>query len=157
MCLANLVKNLSSVQGKKWLSNIMTQSLDERQGDTQLDWVCCSCVFGKLKLHPSFPVFSPWSLFFSYGLQNCFIASSLSTLFFKPLHVDFSWWYLDIYQSPYLIPFSTLLLLSALTKCCGASVVGCFPVSYITIPSDSLNHCWARLARAVCVVLLLYH
>lgn len=85
MCLANLVKNLSSVQGKKWLSNIMTQSLDERQVDTQLDWVCCSCVFGKLKLHPSFPVFSPWSLFvFSYVLQNCFIASSLSTLFFKP-------------------------------------------------------------------------
>lgn len=114
------------------------------------------CVWKTLKLHPSFPVFSPWCLFFLYHLQNCSIPSSLSTLFFfTPL----CWFllYLAIYQSPYLIPLSTLLLLSALTKCCGASAVGRLPVCYITTPSDSLNHCWARLARTGCIVLLLYH
>lgn len=36
----------------------------------------------------------------------------------------------------------------SLTECCGASAVGTLPVCYITVPSASLNHCWARLATA---------
>lgn len=114
------------------------------------------CVWKTLKLHPSFPVFSPWCFVFFISFTELFIPLfSVYTLFFTPP----CWFllYLAIYQSPYLIPLSTLLLLSALTKCCGASAVGRLPVCYITTPSDSLNHCWARLARTGCIVLLLYH
>lgn len=134
----------------------MTQSLEERQGDTQLEWVCCSCVFGKLWNSTLPSLFSVLDVFFLISFTELFNPLfSVYTLFFTPP----CWFllYLAIYQSPYLIPLSTLLLLSALTKCCGASAVGRLPVCYITTPSDSLNHCWARLARTGCIVLPLYH
>lgn len=160
MCLASLVKNVFfwrfiMLLSKEYrLSNIMTQSLEERQGDTPLDCFCCSCVFGKLWNSTLPSLFSVLDVFFFYIVYRI-VPSSLSTLFFFTPPCWFLL-YLAIYQPPYLIPLSTLLLLSALTKCCGASAVGRFPAGYITTPSDSLNHCWARLARAGYVVLLLY-
>lgn len=45
----------------------------------------------------------------------------------------------------------------SLTKCCGASAAGCLPICYITVPSASLNYCWARLASAMLHILLSYH
>lgn len=126
----------------------MTQSLEEIQGNTQQDWVCCSCVFGrKGETSPFLPCFQSLMSFFLISFTELFNPLfSVYTLYF-PTPPCLFLLYLAIYQSPYLIPLSTLLLLSALTKCCGASAVGRFPVCYITTPSDSLNHCWARLAR----------
>lgn len=58
--------------------------------------------------------------------------------------------------------FSTLSLSHSpptlrLTKCCGASTAGCLQICYITGPSASLNHCWARLASAWLHISLAYH
>lgn len=59
---------------------------------------------------------------------------------------------LTIYHCLYLILHSLSLSHSPptlrLTKCCGASTAGCLQICYITGPSASLNHCWARLASA---------
>lgn len=90
MCLASLVKNVFfwrfiMLLSKEYrLSNIMTQSLEERQGDTPLDCFCCSCVFGKLWNSTLLSLFSVLDVFFFlYRLQNCPLFS-VYALFFHP-------------------------------------------------------------------------
>lgn len=100
------------VLGTWRLYNAMTESLAERRGDTQLDCVCCSCVFGlDWKITPpSLP--SPCAVL-QYFSRSCFWFcsplhsnfTSLHSIFFPPcLFLPF----LPIYQSLRLILPSSL-------------------------------------------------
>lgn len=90
-----------------------------------------------------------------------FNISALSTLI---LHFFILFPSLHAYSSSYLpsisLPISFFPLLFpptlSLTECCGASAAGSLPNCYITVPSASLNHCWARLALARVHILLSY-
>lgn len=109
------------------------------------------CVWISLKQNSTLPSLCPvLQDFFIVFLFNCSVFSTLILHAFTccpPLHVDSS----SVLPSIRLfISFFSLQSppTLSLTKCCGASAAGCLPICYITVPSASLNHCWARLASA---------
>lgn len=146
---------LSIVLGLRRLYNAMTQSLAGKQRDTQLDCICCSCVFGLdwNMTPPPFPFF-PHVQFYStfpgldvqfsshfYSNSTCFHSLLLPLCLFLLFH--------SIYLSLRLVlPSSLSPPTLSLTECCGASAAGSLPIRYITVPSASLNHCWAKLVAA---------
>lgn len=109
----------------------------------------------KIETQPLLPSFLPYAhstVFFYYLIFQ----------FFTSLRSHFTFLHFSSLPSPraYSSSFSpsiTLLffpLLSpptlSLTECCGASAAaaGSLPACYITVPSASLNHCWAGLASS---------
>lgn len=140
------------------LPNALTQSLAGWCGDMQLDCVRCSCVFGlDWNIHPPPP-------FLFYTMSCPAVFHGLIFLVFSSLVFFIPFSSLTAYSSSFLpsisLPISVFPVLSpptpSLTECCGASAAGSLPICYITVPSASLNHCWARLALARLHISLLY-
>lgn len=138
--------------GLSRLYNAMTQSLAGKQGDTQLDCICRSCVFGldwnmtpptlpHVQFYSTFPVTDVQFSSLFYSNFTWFHSLLLPLCLF--LHFHF------IYLSLRLVlPSSLCPPTLSLTECCGASAAGSLPIRYITVPSASLNHCWAKLVAA---------